>query len=113
MGALPLEVTAMNSLTANLHLLMMSFYRPTPERQKIFSSRRRPSLSDRYVVESQIRFHGFDPEESMIEARTRKDELVIRMDDLLELIEREGESIALILWRAFSSTRDKPSRWKK
>ena len=97
MGALPLEVTAMNSLTANLHLLMVSFYRPTPERHKILIEAQAFS-SDRYVVESQIRFHGFDPEESMIEARTRKDESVIGMDDLLELIEREGESIALILW---------------
>ncbi len=97
MGALPLEVAAMNSLTANLHLLMVSFYRPTPERHKILIEAQAFS-SDRYVVESQIRFHGFDPEESMIEARTGKDESVIRMDDLLELIEREGESIALILW---------------
>ncbi len=97
MGAVPLEVTAMNSLTANLHLLMVSFYRPTPERHKILIEAQAFS-SDRYVVESQIRFHGFDPEESMIEARTGKDESVIRMDDLLELIEREGESIALILW---------------
>ena len=97
MGALPLEVAAMNSLTANLHLLMVSFYRPTPERHKILIEAQ-AFPSDRYVVESQIRFHGFDPDQSLIEARTRQDESIIRMDDLLELIEREGESIALILW---------------
>lgn len=96
-GALPLEVAAMNSLTANLHLLMVSFYRPTPERHKILIEAQ-AFPSDRYVVQSQIRFHGFDPDQSMIEARPRQDELIIRMDDLLELIEREGESIALILW---------------
>jgi len=97
MGALPLEVAAMNSLTANLHLLMVSFYRPTPERHKILIEAH-AFPSDRYAVESQIRFHGFDPDESLIEARPRQGESIIRMDDLLELIEREGESIALILW---------------
>jgi kynureninase len=97
MGALPLEVAAMNSLTANLHLLMVSFYRPSPERHKILIEQH-AFPSDRYAVESQIRFHGFDPDESLIEARTRQGESIIRMDDLLELIDREGESIALILW---------------
>jgi kynureninase len=96
-GALPLEVAAMNSLTANLHLLMVSFYRPTPERHKILIEAQ-AFPSDRYVVESQIRFHGFDPDQSLIEARPRQDESIIRMDDLMDLIEREGESIALILW---------------
>jgi kynureninase len=97
MGALPLEVAAMNSLTANLHLLMVSFYRPTRERHKILIEAH-AFPSDRYAVESQIRFHGFDPDESLIEARPGQGESIIRMDDLLELIEREGESIALILW---------------
>jgi kynureninase len=95
-GALPSEVAAMNSLTANLHLLMVSFYRPTPERHKILIEAH-AFPSDRYAVESQIRFHGFDPDESLIEG-TRQGEPIIRMDDLLELIDREGESIALILW---------------
>ncbi len=96
-GALPLEVTAMNSLTANLHLLMVSFYRPTCERHKILIEAH-AFPSDRYAVESQIRFHGFDPDESLIEARKSQGESLIRMDDLLELIDRDGESIALILW---------------
>jgi kynureninase len=97
MGALPLEVAAMNSLTANLHLLMVSFYRPTPERHKILIEAH-AFPSDRYAVESQIRLHGFDPDESLIEATARPGESILRMDDLRELIEREGESIALILW---------------
>jgi len=96
-GALPSEVAAMNSLTANLHLLMVSFYRPTPERHKILIEAH-AFPSDRYAVESQIRFHGFDPDGSLIQAETRQGESIIRMDDLLQLVDREGESIALILW---------------
>ena len=96
-GALPSEVAAMNSLTANLHLLMVSFYRPTPERHKILIEAH-AFPSDRYAAESQIRFHGFDPEGSLIQAETRQGESIIRMDDLLQLVDREGESIALILW---------------
>ncbi len=97
MGALPLEVAAMNSLTANLHLLMVSFYRPTAERHKILIEAQ-AFPSDRYAVRSQIQFHGFDPDESLIEATAGKGEAIIRIEDLLELIEREGDSIALILW---------------
>ncbi|HYE35191.1 kynureninase [Methylocaldum sp.] len=96
-GALPVEVAAMNSLTVNLHLLMVSFYRPTPERHKILIEEH-AFPSDRYAMESQITFHGFDPEESLIEASARPGEAILRAEDLLELIEREGDGIALILW---------------
>ncbi|MDV3243504.1 MAG: kynureninase [Methylocaldum sp.] len=96
-GALPVEVAAMNSLTVNLHLLMVSFYRPTPERHKILIEEH-AFPSDRYAMASQIAFHGFDPEESLIEARSRPGEVTLRTEDILELIEREGDGIALILW---------------
>jgi kynureninase len=81
----------------NLHLLMVSFYRPTPERHKVLIEAQ-AFPSDRYAVESQIRCHGFDPDEALIEARPRQGESIIFIDDLLELIEREGERVALILW---------------
>jgi kynureninase len=95
-GAEPSEVVAMNSLTVNLHLLMVSFYRPTAERYKILiESQAFPS--DRYAVVSQIRFHGLNPAATLIEACPRPGEYNLRNEDLLELIEREGEQIALIL----------------
>lgn len=96
-GALPVEVVAMNSLTVNLHLLMASFYRPTPKRYRILIEEH-AFPSDRYAVTSQIAFHGFDPRKSLIEAKASFGESTLRIEDLLELIEREGHSIALILW---------------
>lgn len=95
-GALPLEVVVMNSLTVNLHLMMVSFYRPTSKRHKIVvESGAFPS--DQYAVKSQIQFHGFDPATSFIELRPRPSETLIRQEDIESLLEREGESIALIL----------------
>lgn len=96
-GAHPLEVVAMNSLTVNLHLLLVSFYRPTAKRHKLLIEAH-SFPSDRYAVESQIKFHGFDPEEALIEAKPREGESILREEDILALIEREGEQIALILW---------------
>lgn len=95
-GAKPSEVVAMNTLTANLHLMMVSFYRPTAERHKIvIESNAFPS--DQYAVDSQIRYHGFDPKTSLIELQPREGETTLRSEDILELIEREGDSIALIM----------------
>ena len=95
-GARPEEVVVMNSLTVNLHLMMVSFYRPTPSRHKILiESHAFPS--DRYAAESQIRFHGFDPASSLLVARPREGEETLRRDDLLEWIDREGAAIALVL----------------
>jgi kynureninase len=95
-GALPDEVVAMNSLTVNLHLMLASFYRPTPQRHKILIEKR-AFPSDRYAVVSQIQQHGFDPTTSLIEAVARPGEASIRTQDLCELIEREGAQIATVM----------------
>ena len=95
-GAEPGEVVVMNSLTVNLHLMMASFYRPTPRRHKILIERA-AFPSDQYAVKSQIRFHKFDPEESLIELTPREGESCMREEDVESVIEREGDSIALIL----------------
>ncbi len=95
-GAKPLEVVVMNSLTVNLHLMMVSFYRPTKGRHKIVVERG-AFPSDQYAVQSQIRFHGFDPATSLIELTPRPDEACLRDDDVESLIERTGDEIALIM----------------
>lgn len=95
-GAKASEVVAMNSLTVNLHLMMVSFYRPTKARYKILIEGS-AFPSDRYAVASQIRFHGFDPDDALIEWRPRAGERTLRMEDFEDIVEREGTSIALIL----------------
>jgi kynureninase len=95
-GARPEEVVVMNSLTVNLHLLMVSFYRPTSQRHKIFVERG-AFPSDQYAVQSQISFHGFQPASSLLELAPRSGESCIRDEDIESLIDREGDSIALIL----------------
>ena len=96
MGAKPMEVVVMNSLTVNLHLMMVSFYRPTSRRHKILIEES-AFPSDQYAVKSQIRYHGFNPADSLIELKPREGERVLRKEDILELIEREGDLIALIM----------------
>lgn len=95
-GAEASEVVVMNSLTVNLHLMMASFYRPSRQRHKIVIEGG-AFPSDQYAVKSQIRFHGFDPATSLIELTAREGESCIRDEDIAELIEREGGSVALIL----------------
>ena len=95
-GAKPSEVVVMNSLTVNLHLMMVSFYRPTKARHKIVVEAG-AFPSDQYAVKSQIGFHGFDPATSLIELRPREGEDFLREEDVCELLRREGESIALVL----------------
>jgi kynureninase len=95
-GALPIEVTAMNSLTVNLHLLLISFYRPTTQRHKILTEAN-AFASDRYAVCSQIQLHGFDPANSLIEIKPRSNEDLLRTEDILSLLEREGHTIATVL----------------
>jgi kynureninase len=93
-GALPAEVVAMNTLTVNLHLMLVSFYRPTPARYKILVERD-AFPSDRYAVVSQLRLHGFDPREALIELPTTGGELDRASYE--RILEREGERIALVL----------------
>ncbi|HEX2786801.1 MAG TPA: kynureninase [Ignavibacteria bacterium] len=95
-GAENEEVVNMNSLTVNLHLMMVSFYRPTNERYKILIEGN-CFPSDHYAVQSQIRFHGFGVADALIEAKPREGESITRMDDILEIIDREGDKIALIM----------------
>lgn len=95
-GCLPEEVVVMNSLTVNLHLLLVSFYQPTKKRFKIICEYK-AFPSDQYVFESQARFHGFDPEEAVIEVKPRAGEHVIKESDILETIREHGESVAVVL----------------
>jgi kynureninase len=95
-GALPIEVVAMNSLTVNLHLMMVSFYRPTPQRHKILIEAN-AFPSDQYAVKSQIQYHRCDPAVSLIEVAPRPGESAIRTEDIEKLIDAEGEEIALIM----------------
>lgn len=95
-GARPHEVVVMNTLTVNLHLMMTSFYRPTRERFKIMMETS-PFPSDRYAFESQVRFHGYDPREAIVELMPRAGESTLRHDDILEAIAREGQHVALII----------------
>jgi kynureninase len=96
-GAKSIETVVMNALTVNLHLLLVSFYRPTTERYKIIIEKG-AFPSDQYAVESQIKFHGYTSEPgALIELAPREGESTLRTEDILEIIEREGDSIALIM----------------
>ncbi len=95
-GAKPEEVVIMNSLTVNLHLMMISFYRPTPTRHKIVMEAS-AFPSDRYAICSQIEMHGYSPEKSLIELQPDIEGAIISSSQISEVIEREGDSIALIL----------------
>ena len=95
-GAKPIEVVVMNTLTANLHFLMASFYSPTEKRHKILiESDAFPS--DRYAVQSQLEFHGYDPEACLIEWTPRAGETLLHLQDLETILDEQGEEIALIL----------------
>lgn len=96
-GAEPGEVVAMNSLTANLHLMMVGFYRPTRERPAILIEHG-AFPSDRYAVESQIRFHGFDPAECLIEVAPDADSGTISMATIARAIALNRDRLALVLW---------------
>lgn len=95
-GAKPLEVVVMNTLTTNLHLLMVSFYQPTKKKYKIvIESDAFPS--DRYAVQSQLKFHGYDVEEGLIEWKPREGEELLNIEDLEQIVSEQGDEIALLL----------------
>ncbi|MBO9662956.1 kynureninase [Dokdonella sp.] len=95
-GALPHEVVAMNSLTTNLHLMMVSFYRPTRERNAILIEKS-AFPSDHHAVASQIRFHGYDPATAKIELEGDEAGGAISSDAILRALDQHGERIALVL----------------
>ena len=99
-GAKPTEVTVMNTLTVNLHLLMVSFYRPSAKKYKIICEEK-AFPSDQYMFQTQVDFHsktvGFDPKEALVEIKRREGEHNIRLEDVLAKIEEVGEELALVL----------------
>jgi kynureninase len=97
MGTKPTEVVAMNQLTVNLHLLMVSFYQPTEKRNKIICEAK-AFPSDVYALESQIKCHGFDPKECLMEVAPREGEYAIRHEDVLKAIEDAGDSLSLVMF---------------
>ena len=95
-GAKPIEVVIMNTLTTNLHLLMVSFYQPTKTKYKIvIESDAFPS--DRYAVQTQLEFHGFNAEDGVIEWKPRKGEELLNIEDLETILVQQGDEIALLL----------------
>ncbi|MCB9262407.1 MAG: kynureninase [Flavobacteriales bacterium] len=96
-GAKPEEVVVMNNLTVNLHLMMVSFYRPTKNRYKIIMEAG-AFPSDQYAMESQAKFHGFKYEEAVVEVSPRDGEHHLRTEDILQTIEKHGDSVALVMF---------------
>lgn len=95
-GAKPSEVVIMNTLTTNLHLMMVSFYQPAKKKYKIVvESDAFPS--DKYAVESQLKFHGFDPKDGLILWKPRDGEELCRFEDLEKIMEEQGDQIALLM----------------
>ncbi|MBP6661113.1 MAG: kynureninase [Chitinophagales bacterium] len=95
-GAKPIEVVVMNTLTVNLHLMMVSFYRPTKTKYKIVIEKN-AFPSDQYAVQSQINFHGLDCKDALVELAPRENEDIIFTEDIEKVIAEQGDSIALIM----------------
>ncbi|MCE7862780.1 MAG: kynureninase [Bacteroidetes bacterium CHB5] len=96
-GAKPSEVVAMNHLTVNLHLLMVSFYRPTQTRYKILTEAGAFS-SDQYAFESQVRFHNLNPDKTLVELKPRDGEHALRTEDILSAIHQHKDELALVIF---------------
>ena len=95
-GSKPSEVVIMNALTVNLHLLLVSFYKPIGNRCKILIEKG-AFPSDKYAVESQIKFHGLDPRDCLIEFKTENEKNYFNDDDIVKIIQEQGSEIATIL----------------
>jgi kynureninase len=96
-GANENEVTVMNALTVNLHLMMLSFYRPSEKRYKVMMEAG-AFPSDQYAIETQVRHYGFEPEDAIIEISPRAGEKLLRTEDVLQAIREAGDSLALTLF---------------
>ena len=96
-GALPTEVVVMNSLTVNLHLMLVSFYQPQGSRNKILMEAK-AFPSDQYTIETHLRQRGLDPNDVVIEVAPREGEVTIRQEDILAAIEENKDSLALVFW---------------
>jgi kynureninase len=96
-GAQPAEVTIMNSLTVNLHLLLVSFYQPTGKRYKILMEGG-AFPSDQYAIESQVKFHGFAPQDAIAEVFAREGESTLRTADIIHKINENADELALVLF---------------
>lgn len=96
-GALEDEIVIMNSLTVNLHLMMVSFYKPTTQRFKVIMEAK-AFPSDYYAIESHLLHHGVDPSEAIILLSPRNDSPILETRDILECIETHGDSTCLILF---------------
>ena len=95
-GGHPSEVVVMNALTVNIHLLMVSFYQPNKTRNKIIIEQG-TFPSDQYAIESQIKFHGFDPQDTLIELRPRESETTLRTKDILAVVRKVNEELATVI----------------
>ena len=96
-GAKPHEVVFMNTLTVNLHLMMVSFYRPHGQRNRILIEQQ-SFPSDRYAVESQIRMHGLDPDQCLVEITASGDDRIINETSIEDYLAEHGDKVALVLW---------------
>ena len=96
-GAKPSEVGVMNTLTVNLHLLMVSFYRPNGKRYKIICEEK-AFPSDQYMFQSQVQFHGYDVKDAIVEIKRREGEHNIRLEDIIAKINEVGDELALVLF---------------
>ena len=96
-GAHESEVVCMNSLTTNIHLLFVSFYRPTAKRYKIISEAKM-FPSDRYLLETQVQFHGYKPDDAIIEVAPRSGEWTLRQEDILAAIEEHADELSLVFF---------------
>lgn len=97
LGGRPEEIVVMNQLTVNLHLLMVSFYRPSKGRFRIICEGG-AFPSDQYALESQVKFHGFDPADAVVEVFPRQGEDILRTEDIVSTIEKYSDSVALVLF---------------